>query len=51
MSFDFSPKVEQLRQRLLQFMDEHVYPNESTFPGSVAQLEPIAGSRRRSLRS
>jgi len=31
MSFDFSPKVQQLRQRLLDFMDEYVYPNESTF--------------------
>jgi acyl-CoA dehydrogenase len=31
MSFDYSPKVQQLRQRLLDFMAEHVYPHESTF--------------------
>jgi acyl-CoA dehydrogenase len=29
MSFDISPNVQQLRQRLLEFMDEYVYPNES----------------------
>ena len=31
MSFDYSPKVQQLRQRLLEFMDEFVYPHEGTF--------------------
>jgi acyl-CoA dehydrogenase len=31
MNFDYSSKVQQLRQRLLDFMDEYVYPNESTF--------------------
>ena len=29
MDFDFSPKVQELRERLLAFMDEHIYPNES----------------------
>jgi acyl-CoA dehydrogenase len=29
MDFEFSSKVETLRQQLLAFMDEHVYPNES----------------------
>ena len=28
MEFEFSPKVVDLRTRLLKFMDEHVYPNE-----------------------
>lgn len=28
MDFEFSPKVQDLRERLLAFMDEHVYPNE-----------------------
>jgi acyl-CoA dehydrogenase len=28
MDFAYSPKVEELRQRLLAFMDEHIYPNE-----------------------
>lgn len=31
MLFDFSPKVCELRQRLLKFMDELVYPQEATF--------------------
>ncbi len=31
MSFDYSPKVQHLRQRLLAFMDEFVYPHEGTF--------------------
>jgi acyl-CoA dehydrogenase len=31
MNFDFSPKVQLLRKRLLAFMDEFVYPHESTF--------------------
>ena len=28
MHFEFTPKVIALRQQLLKFMDEHVYPNE-----------------------
>jgi len=28
MDFEFSPKVQELRKRLLGFMDEHIYPNE-----------------------
>lgn len=31
MDFEFSPKVQNLRERLLAFMDEHIYPNEITF--------------------
>ena len=31
MLFDYSPKVNELRQRLLKFMDEFVYPHEATF--------------------
>jgi acyl-CoA dehydrogenase len=31
MSFDFAPKVQQLRKRLLAFMDEFIYPHEYTF--------------------
>ena len=31
MDFDTSPKVVELRDRLMAFMDEHVYPNEATF--------------------
>ena len=28
MNFDYSPKVQELRQRLMAFMAEHIYPNE-----------------------
>jgi acyl-CoA dehydrogenase len=31
MELEFSPKVEDLRARLLAFMSEHVYPNEEVF--------------------
>ena len=31
MDFDYSPKVQDLRKKVSQFMDEHVHPNERTF--------------------
>lgn len=31
MNFDYSPKVQELRERLIAFMDEHIYPNEQMF--------------------
>ena len=31
MSFDYSPRVQELRRLLLGFMDEHIYPNEAVF--------------------
>src|SRR5215207_8894599 len=31
MNFDYSEKVHELREELMQFMDEHVYPNEKTY--------------------
>ena len=37
MNFDFSPKVQDLRQRLLAFMDEHIYPNEALFREQIAE--------------
>jgi acyl-CoA dehydrogenase len=40
MNFDYSPKVNALRARLLAFFDEHIYPNEQAF------LEEIAQNRR-----
>ncbi len=36
MEFEYSPRCADLRQRLLQFMDEHVYPNERRFWQEVA---------------
>ena len=35
MDFQYSPKVRELQQRLLAFMDEHVYPNEARFDSEV----------------
>jgi len=35
MDFEFSPKVQELRERLLSFMDAHVYPNEALFAEQV----------------
>jgi len=34
--FEFSPKARELRERLLAFMDEHIYPNEATFRDELA---------------
>ncbi|MGQ9896620.1 MAG: acyl-CoA dehydrogenase [Acidobacteriota bacterium] len=34
--FEFSPKALELRERLLAFMDKHIYPNESTFRDELA---------------
>ncbi|TXI20628.1 MAG: acyl-CoA dehydrogenase [Roseateles sp.] len=31
MNFDYSPKVQQLREQLLAFFDAHIYPNERRF--------------------
>jgi acyl-CoA dehydrogenase len=36
MDFDFSPKVIELRQRLVKFMDRHVYPNDARHATELA---------------
>ena len=36
MDFAYSPKVRDLQQRLIAFMDEHIYPNEHVFHDEVA---------------
>jgi acyl-CoA dehydrogenase len=35
MDFAYSPKVQDLRKRLLAFMDEYIYPNEASFFGEI----------------
>ena len=35
MDFEFSPKVQALREQLLAFMDEYIYPNEALFDAQV----------------
>ncbi|MEZ5399337.1 MAG: acyl-CoA dehydrogenase family protein [Bryobacteraceae bacterium] len=37
MHFDFSPRVDDYRRRLLAFMDEHVYPNERRYHQQVRE--------------
>jgi acyl-CoA dehydrogenase len=36
MNFDYTPKVQELRQKLTSFFDEHIYPNECVFNSEVA---------------
>ncbi|HZB92634.1 MAG TPA: acyl-CoA dehydrogenase family protein [Stellaceae bacterium] len=36
MDFRYSDKVEVLRQRLLAFMDQHIYPNEARYAAEIA---------------
>jgi acyl-CoA dehydrogenase len=38
MNFDYNDKTSDLIQRLSAFMDEHVYPNESTFHEQVTAM-------------
>ena len=37
MNFEYSAKVKDLQQRLCKFMDEHIYPNETTFEQQIAE--------------
>src|SRR4051794_21204173 len=37
MNFDYTPKVQALREKLLAFFDEHIYPNEHAFYAEIAQ--------------
>ncbi len=40
MSYDPSPKVQQLQTRLAAFMDEHIYPNEKRHVDEAESLGP-----------
>ena len=31
MNFDYTPKVKEMQARLLEFFDQHIYPNEHRF--------------------
>ncbi|MCX2862239.1 acyl-CoA dehydrogenase family protein [Paucibacter sp. PLA-PC-4] len=35
MNFDYSPKVQEMRERLLAFFDQHIYPNEHRFHAEI----------------
>ena len=43
MQFDYSPKVQQLRERVDSFMQQHVYPNEQRF---YEEIEENTQARR-----
>jgi acyl-CoA dehydrogenase len=45
MNFDYSDRCQQLRTRLLAFMDEHVYPNEKAFQEEVNRNGTERGNR------
>ena len=38
MDFAFDARTEELREQLLAFMDEHVYPAEKVFEEQVAEM-------------
>ena len=58
MDFEYSPRVKELQKRLIAFMDEHIYPNESKYYTHVRgdkrweavpiieELKPKAGKDR-----
>ena len=35
MEFEYSPRCNELREKLLKFMDEHIYPNEHAYKNEV----------------
>ncbi|WP_258868085.1 acyl-CoA dehydrogenase family protein [Alkalilimnicola ehrlichii] len=37
MDFRYSPKVQELREKLLAFMDEHIYPNITVYEEQLAE--------------
>jgi acyl-CoA dehydrogenase len=37
MNFDYTPKVQDLRARLMAFMDEHIYPNDKAVKDEIAK--------------
>ncbi len=39
MEFAYDARTEELREQLLAFMDEHIYPNEGLFHDQLEQLE------------
>ena len=36
MDFDYSPKTKELQAKLLQFMDDHIYPAEAAYAAELA---------------
>lgn len=45
MDFDYSPRCKALQQQLLQFMDQHIYPNERAFHEEIERNGKEKGNR------
>lgn len=45
MEFEYSDRCKQLREKLLQFMDEHIYPNEKAYKNEVDHNGKEKGNR------
>src|SRR5271165_5425188 len=45
MNFEFSGKIKDLQKRLLDFMDEHLYPNEARYYADIEQGDRWAPSK------
>ncbi len=45
MDFAYSPRCEALREKLLRFMDEHIYPNERAYKDEVDRNGKEHGNR------
>ncbi len=45
MDFEYSPRCMELRERLNQFMDKHIYPNERTYKDEVDRNGREKGNR------
>jgi len=44
MDFEYSPKTKDLQERLLKFMDEHIYPGEKDYAAEM-EANTVAGKR------
>ena len=50
MDFDYSPKTKQLQAKVLQFMDDHIYPAEAVYTAELA-ANTAAGKRWTALQT
>ena len=50
MDFEYSAKTKELQQRLLKFMDDHIYPNEKAYKEELA-ANGAAGNRWQPLKT
>ena len=47
MDFEFSPRTQELRENLLEFMDSHIYPAEQVWLRAGARSRATPTSTRR----